>query len=209
MTIEELLKALKLGEDQDLEFKAAQGGLPRSIWETVSAFANTAGGTIVLGVTEQDDKFEIVGINKPNISIKEFWSIHNNSQKLNYPICRDSDVTTLTIEKKTVICIQIPQASRRQRPIYINGNPIGGTCKRNYEGDYRCTESEVRQMLRDAGEDPSDGQILEGFTVARHLRTFAQHLRTFARHLRTFVRGTRAHTVADSLTCSNRRQKST
>ena len=165
MTIEELLKALELGEDQDLEFKAAQGGLPRSIWETVSAFANTAGGTIVLGVTEQDDKFEIVGINKPNILIKGFWDIHNNPQKLNYPICRDSDVTTLTIEKKTVICIQIPQASRRQRPIYINGNPIGGTCKRNYEGDYRCTEFEVRQMLRDAGEDPSDGQILEGFTV--------------------------------------------
>lgn len=100
MTIEELLKALELGEDQDLEFKAAQGGLPRSIWETVSAFANTAGGTIVLGVTEQDDKFEIVGINKPNILIKGFWDIHNNPQKLNYPICRDSDVTTLTIEKK-------------------------------------------------------------------------------------------------------------
>ena len=166
MTIEELLEALELGEDQDIEFKRAQGGLPRSIWETISAFANTAGGIIVLGIAEQDSKFEIAGVSKPQPLIKQFWDTHNNSQKLNYPICRDLDLQLLTIHERTVICIHIPQASRQQRPIYINGNPIGGTFKRNYEGDYRCTESEVRQMLRDAGEDPSDGRILEGFTVA-------------------------------------------
>jgi ATP-dependent DNA helicase RecG len=165
MTIEELLEALKLGEDQDLEFKAAQGGLPRSAWETVSAFANTTGGTIVLGVAERDGKFEIVGVNKPQTLIKDFWDTHNSPQKINYPICRDSDVTALTVGEHTVICIQIPQASRQQRPIYINGNPIGGTFKRKYEGDYRCTEAEVRQMLRDAAEDPADGRILEGFTI--------------------------------------------
>jgi ATP-dependent DNA helicase RecG len=165
MTIEELLEALKLGEDQDIEFKAAQGGLPRSAWETVSAFANTSGGNIVLGVSERDGKFEIVGVNKPQTLIKDFWDTHNSPQKINYPICRDSDVTTLTIGEHTVICIQIPQASRQQRPIYINGNPIGGTYKRKYEGDYRCTEAEVRQMLRDAAEDPADGRILEGFTI--------------------------------------------
>jgi ATP-dependent DNA helicase RecG len=165
MTTEELLEALKLGEDQDLEFKGAQGGLPRSIWETVSAFANTAGGTIVLGIEEQNETFEVIGIKKIQTLIKDFWATHNNPQKLNYPICRDSNVSSLTINNRTVICIQIPQASRQQRPIYINGNPIGGTFKRNYEGDYRCTEIEVRQMLRDAGEDPADGRILEGFTI--------------------------------------------
>jgi ATP-dependent DNA helicase RecG len=99
MTIEELLEALKLGEDQDLEFKAAQGGLPRSAWETVSAFANTTGGTIVLGVAERDGKFEIVGVNKPQTLIKDFWDTHNSPQKINYPICRDSDVTTLVVQK--------------------------------------------------------------------------------------------------------------
>lgn len=166
MTIEDLLEALKLGEDQDIEFKTAQGTLPKSIWETISAFANTAGGTVVLGIAEQDGKFEIAGIRKSQPLIKQFWDTHNNPQKLNYPICRDSNLQLLTLHKRTVICIHVPKASRQQRPIYINGNPIGGTFKRNYEGDYRCSEAEVRQMLRDAGEDPSDGRILEGFTVA-------------------------------------------
>jgi ATP-dependent DNA helicase RecG len=156
---------LELGEDRDIEFKAAQGGLPKSVWESISAFANTAGGTIVLGVKEGDGGFEIVGIRKLQPLLKDFWDTHNNPQKLNYPVCREADITTLTIDKQTILCIQIPQVLRQQRPIYINGNPIGGTFKRNFEGDYRCSEAEVRLMLRDAGDDPTDGRILEGFTT--------------------------------------------
>jgi len=165
MKRDQLLESLDLGEDQEIEFKSAAGGFPKSAWETVSAFANTEGGRIILGVTEKNDKFTVEGIRKPASLRKIFWDTHNNSQKLSRPICQESDVSILEIGNLKLLCIRIPRATRQQRPIYINGNPLSGTFKRTFEGDYRCSQDEVRLMLRDAGNDPFDGIILEGFTL--------------------------------------------
>ncbi len=165
MNREQFLEAMKLGENQDIEFKSAQGGLPKSLWETISAFANTEGGVIILGVLERNGECEIGGVQKPKTLIKSFWDTHNSLQKLSSPVCRDSDITILTIVGKTVICIRVPRVSRQHSPVFINGNPMTGSFKRNYEGDYRCNPSEVRAMLRDASDEPLDGQILERFTI--------------------------------------------
>lgn len=59
----ELLRRLQLSESVDLEFKSARGGFPRSFWETYSAFANTQGGILVLGVGA---KGELQGVDNPS-----------------------------------------------------------------------------------------------------------------------------------------------
>lgn len=48
-----LLKRLTDIEWDDFEVKDAAGGLPKNIWETVSAFANSSGGWVVLGVAQK------------------------------------------------------------------------------------------------------------------------------------------------------------
>ncbi|SBT07996.1 conserved hypothetical protein [Candidatus Accumulibacter aalborgensis] len=166
MTLDQILARLDIGEDQDVEFKCADGGLPKSLWESLSAFANTEGGTIVLGVVESGDQHEIAGVRTPSRLIKAFWDSHNNPQKLNAPICIDRDVSVASIDGKDMVIVQVPRATRTQRPIFINGNPLAGTFKRNFEGDYRCTDIEVRQMLRDASDEPQDAGIFEGFGLA-------------------------------------------
>ena len=59
MTKEELIARLKDIEWDDLEVKEAADALPKSVWETVSAFSNTSGGWLVLGVKQTGKKFEI------------------------------------------------------------------------------------------------------------------------------------------------------
>ena len=69
-------------ENNRIEAKKALGGLPKSIWETYSAFANTHGGIILLGVEELADKsFRTVDLPDPEKLIKEFWDIVNNPNK--------------------------------------------------------------------------------------------------------------------------------
>lgn len=58
--IRERLNALMgKGESSEIEFKSARGGIPASLWESYSAFANTDGGIIVLGIQEKNGTFSL------------------------------------------------------------------------------------------------------------------------------------------------------
>ena len=165
MNQKELLKHIKLGENSDIEFKSAKGGLPKSLWESVSAFANTNGGYIILGVEENNGKFELGSLRNSSTLIKSFWDLHNSSQKLSSPLCKEKDVDVIKIDDNEVVIIHINQAHRTLRPIFINANPYTGTYKRNSDGDYRCTEIEIRQMIRDASDEPQDFGLIEKFSI--------------------------------------------
>ncbi|MBP5974038.1 putative DNA binding domain-containing protein [Brasilonema sp. CT11] len=165
MDLETLLQHINFGEDEDIEFKSADGNLPNDMWETASAFANTDGGNIILGVSQGKSGFTISGVRNLDGLLNNFWNNHNNSQKLSTPICSNSDVQVLKVGVHNLVVVRVPKAIRTQRPVYIKNNPMTGTFKRNFEGDYRCTPEEVRQMLRDAGNEPQDNQVLEGFNL--------------------------------------------
>ena len=60
----DLKEIIKSSEKVNVEVKAAQGGIPNSVWETYSSFANTFGGTIILGIGEDKEtkKFIPMGV---------------------------------------------------------------------------------------------------------------------------------------------------
>ena len=62
MEREELIKRLKDIEWDDFEVKEARNELPKNIWETVSAFSNTSGGWIVLGIRQKGKSFSVHGV---------------------------------------------------------------------------------------------------------------------------------------------------
>ena len=61
----ELLNRLIDIEWDDFEAKDAHSELPKTVWETVSAFSNMSGGWVVLGVSQKSKKFEITGVENP------------------------------------------------------------------------------------------------------------------------------------------------
>lgn len=82
MTKEELIDRINDIEWEDFEAKEAKSELPKNIWETVSAFANTSGGWIVLGIKQNGKKFEISGVDNAEKLEQDFQGTLR-SQKFN------------------------------------------------------------------------------------------------------------------------------
>lgn len=164
-TIQELLN---LGEYDRLECKTAAGGLPKSTWETYSAFANTSGGTILLGVEErreiQGSSYRVVGVPDAASRVRDIWNTVNNPSKVNRNVLSSQDVGVTRIDGADVVWIQVPAVIFSDRPIYLGSNPLTGTFKRNHEGDHRCSEDEVRRMYRDC-TPKLDSELLPEYTL--------------------------------------------
>ena len=149
-------------ENNRLEAKKAAGGLPNSIWETYSAFANTNGGVILLGVEENADKtLNISGLANPEKLIADFWNIINNPQKISINLLNDKKVKIVEVGEKNIIAIDVPRAERTEKPIFVGENPFKGTFRRNGDGDYRCGEEELNAIYRDKAVKTQDMLVLE------------------------------------------------
>lgn len=159
----EVLEALQLNENHERECKLAEGGLPESIWETYSAFSNTDGGTILLGVKEHRDSFTVNGLNDRQIVKyqKNFWSTINDRNKVSKNILLNHHVKVIEYEGKNILEINVPAADRHDKPVYIGTDPMKGTYRRDYEGDFLCTEASVRAMFSDQRDISVDSEILE------------------------------------------------
>ena len=153
-------------ENNRIEAKRALGGLPHSIWETYSSFANTFGGIILLGVVEHKDKtLHSVNLPDPEELVSEFWEIVRNPKLTSVNILSANDVRIEEVNGDRIIVITVPRAERFYKPVYVDGNPVN-TYRRSGEGDYRCTQEEYQAMLRDAAYATQDMQKLEQYDVS-------------------------------------------
>ena len=153
----ELIERLKGHEWTDVEFKRAQGGVPESAYETVSAFSNTGGGWLVFGVRDGAGGFEIVGVMEVDKVQNDFLSVLRSGQKLNRVVA----VKERLIEEdgKALLVFHIPEARRRDKPVYLGGD-IRKSFIRRGAGDERCTPGEIERLLRDAADQHYDGQAV-------------------------------------------------
>jgi len=162
---------LNLRETHEVECKLAQGQngqgeVPKDFWPTYSAMANAHGGVVLLGVREKDGLFTVAGLPNADKVRSDLFNNLNNPGKVSANLLTDAEVQDVVIDGKVILCIQIPQATRKQRPVFLNGQPLGHTYKRLNDGDRLCDEETVKRMLAEQVEDERDARILKGFSMS-------------------------------------------
>ena len=165
--LNKILKAINAGESSDWEMKSARGGFPGSFWETYSAMANENGGIIFLGANERESSIDLHGLTAEQIHHyqKILWDGLHNKSTISLNLLTQEHIQVVEIDQKKFLAVTVPRASRTQRPVYIGPLPFGNTYRRQHEGDYVCSDAEVRRMYRDADPVPADARVLKGFTL--------------------------------------------
>lgn len=141
-----------LRETWQLECKLAlgrngEGALPEDIWETYSAFANTQGGDIFLGLRELGPgRYELAGIPNTAKVISELTERLDNPKVVSANILCIDSINIITIDNKDLIQIHVPKAAVYLRPIYIGGDPLSGSYVRSGEADLKLDAERVRKM---------------------------------------------------------------
>jgi ATP-dependent DNA helicase RecG len=160
-----------LVESTDVECKGAQGRdgkgeVPKCVWESYCAMANTSGGHIYLGIEETaEHSFVVKGIKDIQKVQKNFWDTINEKSKVNRNTLGVADVEVNKIDKLNILHIYVPRARRNERPIHLGATPFGNTFVRRHEGDYKADDETVRRMIAEAVEDSRDDRILENFSI--------------------------------------------
>lgn len=108
-----LADEIKAGESTNIEFKVEVPKKSEKYIKSVVAFANTAGGKIIIGV--DDESHEIIGVDKNEV-FKIIDGITNTISDMCYPQIFPN-IGIDTIEDKCVIVIEI--YSGANRPYYI------------------------------------------------------------------------------------------
>src|SRR3989338_1463140 len=153
--LNDLIESLKDTESETLfvEIKSCEGGFPKKIWETVSAFANSVtGGVIILGIREADNGIIIAGVKNPARFQKDLQEV---CSRMNPPLR-----PLIQIHKyhgKLLVTVEIPAVSYKEKPCYYEGSGIiSGSFIRVGESDRRLTQYEVQSLIDGRGQPRYD-----------------------------------------------------
>lgn len=131
---------LALGRD-------GSGALPEDIWETYSAFANTQGGDIFLGLRElAAGRYELAGIPDPHKVQRELMTGVNDTRVVSANVLCIDSVAILQVEGRALLHINVPRAPIYLRPVYIGNDPLNGSYVRSGSADLRLDPDRVRRM---------------------------------------------------------------
>ena len=152
----------KIKENENIEFKRADNNLPNSLQETYSAFCNTSGGIIILGIEEEKNGDNIIiGINDIDKMEKDIWNTANNLAKVSYNVIGNGDIYKVKIDDKNIMILDIKEAPHNKKLVYLN-RKIENTYIRRGEADKKADNDEIGTLMAMATPKPL---LLDNFSM--------------------------------------------
>jgi ATP-dependent DNA helicase RecG len=200
------LDALRtLGADHfTCEVKRAKGGMPVTLWESVSAFSNAHGGRVLLGVDEKNN-FAVTGVDDPAAMEAHVGAI---CAEMEPPV--RAEIESLSLDGKAVVVCSIPPLPRDQRPCHRRTlGPWAGSRIRVADGDRKLTDYEVAVLLSNRTEQRYDLTPIPQATIddldPALLRAFLERIRDTKNEIFRRVDDQRALTMLNILTTHEER----
>ena len=130
MTDDQIKVLLKTKERTELEFKEARTDLPGNFFESVCAFLNRDGGTILLGVKNNGTVIGVDPVAAEKI-IKDIVNLSNNPQKLDPPFILSPQL--IRYDSFLILAVRVPsdsQVHHCNKVVYDRG----------HDGDFRVAD---------------------------------------------------------------------
>jgi ATP-dependent DNA helicase RecG len=139
-----------------MEVKSASGGLPGSVVDSISAFANGSGGTLLLGLNEADDFTPVDSFDPGAIRDALADACANKVD----PPCR-ADVMIEEFEDARIVRLDVPELDPVQKPCFVKTRgTYGGSYIRGGDGDRRLNHYEVTQLLSNRTQPTHDRELV-------------------------------------------------
>ena len=144
-----------------VEIKKAEGGIPKSLPETVSAFANGSGGMIILGLDE-NDHFSPVSVHAKSLANSLASACADSVE----PAVR-ANIEIVSVDGTPIVAAAIPPTDRQIRPCYVKTQGIErGSYIREHDGDRHLSSYEIHLLVSDRGQPQDDCAPVRDASVA-------------------------------------------
>jgi ATP-dependent DNA helicase RecG len=155
----DLIRAVCAGEFEDagLEVKRSQRGLPQRLYEALSAFANQAGGGVILLGIDENQGFCLTGVEAVQTVMTELTDL---AGKMVPPLTLE--VTTVEIEGKTAIVVEVPECDYQHKPCYYGPSGMqGGSFLRVGNQNRHMSAYEVFSFMTGRGQPTFDQELVK------------------------------------------------
>lgn len=145
---------------QTCEVKKSVGKLPKSVIETLCAFANSVGGTLILGLSEKSHYTPAVGFNA--LEMKE--ALVRVCKKLTPVVF--PDIAIHSFEGAEILVVQVPELSIAERPCFIREYGVyRGSFLRTDKGNRLMSPYEVDRMRENSRQPQWDSKTVFDATI--------------------------------------------